>query len=312
MRFRPYPKIPSYRAAPPAPMGGPWVALEKLHGAQLVVASSGDEIRIGKRKAWLSADEPFFGWQLLHSELACALRNIASALGSAHTVVYGELVGGRYPHPDVAPLPGLSPVQTGIWYTPSLAWVPFDILVASGDDDEGELLAHRDVEALVTAAGMHAPPCLKRGPRAQLEHIPTRFATRVPPWWGLPPIADNFAEGIVLKPDTRIAAGARPVIKRKLPEFDDARFGEAVTWKPSYLGVEDFLRWVERLVQPARLASARSKVGKDPQAIIDEVGLDIAVDLEMTFPNAWARLAVEEQERVLDKARNLARTLLQG
>ena len=44
MRFRTFPKIPTHRAAPPRAMGGPWVALEKLHGAQLVVAVSDGQV----------------------------------------------------------------------------------------------------------------------------------------------------------------------------------------------------------------------------------------------------------------------------
>jgi hypothetical protein len=71
---------------------------------------------------------------------------------------YGELLGGSYPHPAVPAVPGLSPVQTGIWYTPGLAWVAFDALVAAGDDDEGELLAHRELEELAGAAGLRAAP----------------------------------------------------------------------------------------------------------------------------------------------------------
>jgi Rnl2 family RNA ligase len=310
MRFRPFPKIPTHRAAPPRAMGGPWVALEKLHGAQLVVASDGEAVHVGKRKAWLGGDEPFFGWQVLATPLGESVRALARASGAAQTLVYGELIGGGYPHPDVAAVPGLTPVQTGIWYTPALAWVPFDVLVATSDDDDGELLANRDVEALATGAGLRTPPRLGRGTRAELERVPVRFATHVPGWFGLPAIADNLAEGIVLKPDVRIAGAERPVIKRKLPEFDDDRFGEAEAWHPGHLGVADFLAWVERLVQPARVASARSKVGTDPDAIVDEVGLDVAIDLGLAFRDAWERLPAADQEQVVARARALARAQL--
>src|SRR6187402_459091 len=107
MRFRMFPKIPSHRAAPPRAVGGPWVALEKLHGAQLVIGTAGtagdtgDTVHVGKRKAWLAPDEPFFGWQLLAAELTAAAWAIARATGAAQTVLYGELIGGGYPHPDV-------------------------------------------------------------------------------------------------------------------------------------------------------------------------------------------------------------------
>lgn len=309
MRFRSFPKIPTHRAAPPRAMGGPWVALEKMHGGQLVLACEGEVVRAGKRKAWLEEDEPFFGWQLLAGELVPKVRELARRAAAKQVVVYGELIGGGYPHPDVAAVPGMSPVQTGIWYTPQLAWVPFDVLVAEHDDDEGELLAHREVEALCEASGLRTPPRLARGTRAELERVEVRFATRVPAWFGLPAIADNFAEGVVLKPDARCPGGDRPVIKRKLPEFDDDRFGEAEAWDPGRLGEAELLGWVERLVQPARIASARSKVGTDVDAIVDEVALDVAIDLGLAFRAAWEYLGAEAQERVLGRARELARRL---
>jgi Rnl2 family RNA ligase len=316
MRFRMFPKIPTHRAAPPRPMGGPWVALEKLHGGQLVVACDGDAVHVGKRKAWLAADAPFFGWQLLAGELAAGARAIARATGAAQTVLFGELIGGGYPHPEVPPVPGLSPVQTGIWYTPALAWVAFDALDAAGDDDDGELLAHAELEALAAAAGVRTPPRLARGTRAELEGAPVRFATRVPAWFGLPALEGNLAEGIVLKPDARCAPEGRPVIKRKLPEFDDDRFREGDGWDPGRLGEADLLAWIDRLVGPlvgpARLASARSKVGADPAAIADEVALDVAIDLGLAFRGAWAQLPADAQERILARAREHARRLLAG
>lgn len=321
MRFRSFPKIPSHRAAPPRAMGGPWVALEKMHGAQLVVGVSGGRegrVQVGKRKAWLAEEEPFFGWQLLAGELSAGARAVAAQLGAPQLVLYGELIGGAYPSsgapPAVAAVPGLSAVQTGIWYTPALAWIAFDILVAQHDDDEGELLSHREVEQLAGVAGLRTPPRLGRGTRAELEHLPVRFPSRVPAQLGLPPLpaalCDNFAEGLVLKPDQRCAPSERPVIKRKLPEFDDDRFSEAEAWAPGWLDEAALTSWVERLVQPARLASARSKVGAEPAAIVDEVALDVAIDLGLTFRASWDGLDEAGQERVLERARHLARQLL--
>ncbi|MBL8914398.1 MAG: RNA ligase family protein [Archangium sp.] len=44
MEHRAYPRIPPQLAAD---TGGPWVATEKLHGANLVVAFDGARVRIG-------------------------------------------------------------------------------------------------------------------------------------------------------------------------------------------------------------------------------------------------------------------------
>ena len=72
MQHRPFPKIPT-TLAPSSGAGGSWIATEKIHGAQLLLASDGDTVRFGKRKAWLAPDEPFFGWQLLRNELELAV-----------------------------------------------------------------------------------------------------------------------------------------------------------------------------------------------------------------------------------------------
>lgn len=162
MRHRGFPKIAGAGEQPGAPPpGGPWVALEKIHGAQMVVAIAGDELRFGKRKAWLAEDDPFFGWQLLRASLTAAARAAKERLARHTVALYGELYGGAYPHPDVAAVPGLMPVQTGIWYAPDLRYAVFDVLVADGEADEGEFLAHREVVALAAEALLDTPPLLQ-------------------------------------------------------------------------------------------------------------------------------------------------------
>ena len=118
MRFRTYPKIGGHAES----TGGTWVATEKIHGANFVVGVAGDEIEFGKRKSWLAPEDAFFGWQLLARELADPVRALARAAGAAQVICFGELFGGAYPHPDVDAIPGLSAVQTGIWYSPELRW----------------------------------------------------------------------------------------------------------------------------------------------------------------------------------------------
>jgi hypothetical protein len=50
-------------------------------------------------------------------------------------------------------------------------------------------------------------------------------------------------------------------------------------------------------VNPARVASARSKVGDgDPVALRDEITLDVLVDLESAFPSAIRALSPAEED----------------
>lgn len=309
MHFRTYSKIPKNQSEDTRSAGGTWVALEKLHGAHFVVAVQDREVRFGKRKEWLAADTPFFGWQLIADDIRAQALRLAQALGAREFVVYGELVGGAYPHPDVAPVPGLSAVQTGIWYAPGLHWVVFDVLLVDADNDEGVFLAHGEVEALSRQLNFLVPPLVRRGRRSELESVPVRAPTRFPSLLGLPHMDDNIAEGIVLKPDARLAPSERPIIKRKIAEFDDAKFDESSAWSPGRLSLAELLEWVERLVNPARMQSARSKVGEDRAAVLDEVVLDVAIDLELAFHEAWEAVGPEGQTRLLERARALAEKL---
>ncbi|MBL9099422.1 MAG: RNA ligase [Myxococcales bacterium] len=299
MRHRGFPKIagPGERPGAPPP-GGPWVALEKLHGAQMVVAVAGDELRFGKRKAWLADEEPFFGWQLLRAPLGAAARAARERLGRATVVLYGELYGGSYPHPDVAAVPGLTPVQTGIWYAPDLRYAVFDVLVADGEEDEGEFLSHREVAELARMVGLDSPPVLHAGARADVERVPVRYPTRMPARLGLPELSDNLAEGVVSKPDARARPSQRVVYKRKIAEFDELQFRESEAFDPNQrVDLAGLTAHGLRLVNPPRVASAASKWGfNNLGVLVDEVALDVMIDLAAAFPAAVAGLSASDEE----------------
>ena len=307
MRHWQYPKI-QRRSDSARSQGGPWIATEKVHGAQLVIAADGQQVRFGKRKAWLHDDEPFFGWQMLRAELDASARRIHARLGAPGILrLFGELFGGAYPDRAVPAVPGMSPVQTGIWYSPRISFALFDILVQAHDEDEGLFLAHDDVAGL--AKPLFAVPIIGKGSRIDLDALPIRFVTHVPREFGLPEIPDNFAEGLVLKPNQRLPATARLVVKRKIPEFDEQRFDESRPWDPNKsFNLDEVVALASQLINSVRMASARSKVGdSDREAIAEEVALDILVDLEAVFPRALTSLTSDEEailhDRVLEKIR---------
>lgn len=266
---------------------GPSVATEKVHGAQLVL-EAGRAVRFGKRKAWLADDEPFFGWQLLRAALTESALVIRSTLAE-DAILYGELFGGAYPHPDVAPVAGLQAVQTGVWYSPQLHWALFDVRV--GDS----FLAHDVVDRLALAAGVMRVPFVAKGTVAELEVLPTRAPTRIPAVLGLPPLADNFAEGLVIKPLAARRVDDAPPLKRKIAEFSEGRFDESAAFHDvGALGLEALWEHAQRCLTPGRLASARSKVGTEANALRDEIVFDVLLDLALAFPHSFARLGAAE------------------
>lgn len=309
MDHRPYPRI---QGSLPNLAASRWIATEKVHGANLVVATDGRDVRVGKRKAWLRDDDAFFGWQLLRPSLARAAVTLWRALGAPRVLrLHGELYGGAYPHGDVAPVPGNTPVQTGIWYSPDVRFSLFDVQV--DERDGGVFIAHHALEALAAEHCIEAVPVLGRGTRGELDALPVRFATRVPALHGLPPIAGNVAEGYVLKADAQMASATRPAVKRKIAEFDEGRFDDGAAWDPDVaLSLDALLTRAASLMNAARVAIARSKVGTDATAVCDEAALDALVDLDAAFPRAMSALDEAELDALRADLTRRAKTLLRA
>lgn len=185
-----------------------------------------------KRRELLGDDglDDFFGVGRIWPALAVAatrcahtLREHYGAAPPAVVTVYGELAGGRYPHPEVPPTPGAEPVQTGVWYAPDLLWLPFDATVA--DDDGLCWVSDRTLRAAADAAGLLCVPLLAEGPVLRLQELPVVFPTRLPGLLGLPALPDNLAEGLVVKPAGEYREPGRPMAKFKQPAFaEDERF----------------------------------------------------------------------------------------
>ena len=174
-------------------------------------------------------------------------------------------------------------------------------------------LAHGEVETLAREAGLLTPPVVRRGPRSEMGTVPTRAQTRVPALLGLPPLADNVAEGLVIKSEARATPGQRASFKRKIEEFNEGRFDESEAWNPQQrLSLEELVEWARRLVNPVRIASALSKLGRvKAEHVLDEVVLDVRVDLELAFPLACQSLDSEAEEHLSARIREGALPLIQ-
>ncbi|MEU9378300.1 RNA ligase family protein [Streptomyces sp. NPDC048255] len=285
--WSPYPKIPANSRLGEA-RGRDWVAHEKIHGANFAVVCDAAGAHPAKRRELLGEGglDEFFGVGRIWPALAVAatrcarsLRERCGAPASAVVTVYGELAGGRYPHPDVPPAPGVEPVQTGVWYAPELLWLPFDATVA--DEDGLCWVADRTLRAAAGAAGLRCAPLLAEGPVARLQELPVVFPTRLPALLGLPALADNLAEGLVVKPAGEFRGSARPMAKFKQPAFaEDLRFDGSRPYQPPAEGAAGVPGWLlahgTALLTPARAASAVSKLG--PRTAAEELAAEIARD----------------------------------
>ncbi|MFG2874511.1 RNA ligase family protein [Streptomyces sp. NPDC048337] len=295
--WSPYPKIPSRARLGEARAVREWVALEKVHGANFAVVCDRAGARPGKRRELLgeSGLDEFFGVGRIWPALAVAADRCAAALRraygthpSAPVTVYGELAGGRYPHPHVPPSPGTEPVQTGVWYAPGLLWLPFDATVETVGGGT-RWVGDRALRQAADAAGLHCAPLIARGSLAQVQERTPAFQTRVPALLGLPELPGNLAEGLVIKPadewrtpdGTDTGPAARPVAKYKHPAFaEDERFDGSRPYRAPAEGAAGVPGWllgqVAALLTPARAAAAVGKLG--PCTPAEEVAAEITRD----------------------------------
>lgn len=305
-----------------------WVVNEKLHGANFCILSDGEQLRCAKRKALLKPGESFFGHEALikrqrEALLGCAAELMRDLEGLSFLLIRGELLGGGYPHPGVSALPGRSPVQTGVWYSPELEFCIFDLeLIFQGGER-----SHLDFESaqnLIESAGlMFSSIRFKGSLNEALEQSPD-FLTELPGRLSLPAIPENFAEGLVirsLKPlyiQTR-KGRARPMLKRKLPRFKEAHY-HAATKPLAQPGLESFaldlLEWAALgMLNQNRLASASSKLGplsaSNQAAFERELSEDLWESLELEYPRECFGLPPDDlellQALILDEIQSFLR-----
>lgn len=309
-----------------------WVVTEKIHGANFCLVTDGRAVRCANRRHFLAPDEPFFGYQRLLARLEQPVR-AAWALarrerpGLERLALYGELFGGAYPHPDVPPDPLVQPVQTGVYYAPSVEFCAFDLAA-----EQGARRAYLDYDqalAICREAGvMAAEPLLRGGYSAALAY-PVGFGSTIPARLGLPPLAQpNLAEGVVIKPlqALTVAGGRgplRPVLKKKIAQFaEDRRYSAAQKWeavRPDPGAAElARLEWLAyNLVTENRLRSAVSKLGpgrprdgRHAQRLFRLLRDDVLEQLAEDQPEALARLRPDERARLTGFVDNELRGLL--
>jgi Rnl2 family RNA ligase len=317
----------------------PWVVTEKIHGANFCLLTDGVVVRAAKRRELLPDGYDFFGHLSLMPALAHAAR-LAFVLaaeavpGARRLAVHGELFGGCYPHPEVAPVAGVQAVQTGVYYSPRIELCVFDLAIelapeagpaqaGRGRPDAGgrRYLDFELARAIAEEAGFSfACPLFVGRYEEALQH-PLGFESLVPARLGLPLLpAGNIAEGVVVKPSRSVyvetAKGpVRPVLKRKIAAFsEDARYPGATAWEagraspappdPGSPALASLAAHARALAVEARLHAAVSKVGRvdargaAPGAVgelVDELSRDILAQIDDDAPGLALALGGEDR-----------------
>lgn len=217
--------------------GDLWVATPKYHGTNTSVwvpMAKDEPLAFGRRGGFLKEGEAHYGYQTLLPSL-CDWSTLR--LGFAHredleaVVVYGELYGGAYPHPEV-PSSGATKVQPSVYYSPHLRFIAFD-LALKGKDGSLTFLSLYDALWVLDRCKIPRVTTPFKGLREDVIAWAKDHAEDNPLFWledghpdkGLPPLEKNIAEGFVVRPVTerKDRFGSRCMLKVKSPSFAEVK-----------------------------------------------------------------------------------------
>ena len=310
-----------------------WCATEKVHGSNFCWILSENGIEGGNRSQLLEPSAPFFGWQSVQSKIKDALQRLfqilsdpqrsnslfSSTAAVVRAFVFGELFGGIYPN---MPSPsGVQAVQTGIYYSPDVEFIAFDIAVSfDSNPSERSYLNFEDTLPLLDEVGLLQVKPLMIGSYTQAVNFNNRFESGIPKMLGLPSVPNNLAEGIVIRPMRSILVPTkkgleRPILKSKIPEFsEDRRFHAAAKWSESSSSssttpwqspemiMADLSYELTSLVTPQRIDNAVSKLGHVDasdkprmRTLLDAFMADILDQVKENFSQPWNSISREDQ-----------------
>lgn len=255
-----------------------WVATEKIHGANFSLSFDGDQLRCAKRKAYLEDDQDFFGFETVRDAIEAKIPKLFETLRISlpelvSITIYGELFGGAYPHPEVPQIPGVTAIQTGVYYSPGVQFSAFDL--AFETPDGRNYLSFDQAMNLFDQFDIFHVEKLFEGSFKDAMAFPERFSSTIPALLDLPALPEqNLAEGLVLRPLQSVwieteKGRIRPLLKRKISEFaEDERYNQAE--KPSIDSRKrelatyalELLVWeIKPLLNKNRCQAAVSKIG---------------------------------------------------
>jgi Rnl2 family RNA ligase len=194
-----------------------YVVQEKVHGANLCFITNGIDIISAKRTELISDDENFYNSKKVLKKYESKIFQLFKLISDkfidvSQVTLFGELFGGVYPHTDVEKVSTAVFIQKGVYYCPDNDFYAFDILV-----NKEQYLDTDTINSLFETVGFLYARTLFRGSLNDCLQYPNNFQSQISKWIGLPDLAQNICEGVVIRPiqPCFFRNGSRVLIKNK-------------------------------------------------------------------------------------------------
>lgn len=207
-----------------------WIAEEKIHGSNFSFITDGVKVECARRTAILKPDEKFYNYQVIVNKYVKDIVNLFTNIKQTYESllyihVYGELFGGIYPE-----LQGLTAVQKGVYYTNDIDFRIFDIMITCQHNNDSQVCSYfsrTELENLSKNTHVKLVPLIAKGNFDDIISCSPELASVLYQDYGLTKVANNFAEGLIIKANTNFTINKfsyRPIFKNKNPKFDEIIF----------------------------------------------------------------------------------------
>lgn len=284
-----------------------FVVQEKAHGANLSFWTTDGEVFFArKRTDQLPEDEKFFNYEIVLEGIKTQLKNIWNDLKLEYTdlnqfTVFGEIIGGDYPHPEVEANKKAILVQKGIYYSPKNHFYAFDILL------NGETYLSVDtVNRYFEKHGLLHVKSIFRGSISDCLDYPNDFDSNIATALGLPVLTPNVVEGVVIKPvETQyFNNGSRVILKNKNEKWAENKkyHGRISTVDEPTEQVLKLKEAILGYVTENRLNNVVSKIGevtqKDSGKLLGMFSKDVVEDFLKDYHEITDQLEKKELKSV--------------
>jgi len=281
-----------------------FVVQEKAHGANLSFWYDGQKIESAKRSSFIK--DNFYDYESVAEKYKPYVIKLYDTLKAdkydfSILSVYGELIGGTYPHKEVEKNTSSTRIQKGIYYTPNNEFFAIDISL------DGKLQDIDTFNKYMEKIGFLYAKTLFRGSLQDCLAYPNKFQTKIPEYLGLPEIPDNCCEGIVIKSvlPKFMGNGARLVLKNKNEKWAEKAKQKKRPQKPKLiLSDEANNLWVnlESYATANRLRNVISKIGEikktDFGKLMAAFSQDVLADFFKDHEHAFKCLEKKEQKHL--------------
>ena len=288
-----------------------YVVQEKVHGANCSFVTDGKEVYFAKRTGPIEIGEKFYDYEELFTRYIERVILLYSMIKEKYpdtetVLVYGEMFGGKYPHPNVKNDSQVMCIQKGVFYCPFHEFYGFDIYVRGVDGNR--YLTVTEVNKLFEESGFLYAKTLFEGTIDECVSYPNAFQSHIAEWLGLPPIEDNICEGVVIRPVEPVffRNGSRLLLKNKNSKFAEKKSVKkrqpSLFVEPTYSDeLNELLIVTEAYVTENRLKNTVSKVGevafpKDTGKLIGLLSKDVLEDFLKEHSGKYASLEKSEQK----------------